>query len=113
MWSPRVPKNIKSLIPKQTPTWGAQRGKESSAKATWLGYVLVQMTLDDSQKSYALTVMHATSSNCPLRLARHAASASFLTRCSLIAVLRPSGLDLFALLVRHPHPQPNASPTSP
>ncbi|KAF8478055.1 N-acyl-phosphatidylethanolamine-hydrolyzing phospholipase D [Russula ochroleuca] len=34
--SPRIPKNIKSLIPKQTPTWGAKRGND--AKATWLGH---------------------------------------------------------------------------
>ncbi|KAF8478054.1 N-acyl-phosphatidylethanolamine-hydrolyzing phospholipase D [Russula ochroleuca] len=37
-WPPRVPKNIKSLIPKQTPTWGAEPGNEGSAKATWLGH---------------------------------------------------------------------------
>ena len=41
MRSPRVPRNIKTLIPKQTPTWGAKQGNESSAKATWLGYVVV------------------------------------------------------------------------
>ncbi|KAI9510614.1 N-acyl-phosphatidylethanolamine-hydrolyzing phospholipase D [Russula earlei] len=36
--SPRIPKNIKSLVPKQTVTWGAHLGNESSAKATWLGH---------------------------------------------------------------------------
>lgn len=38
MRSPRIPKDIKSLIPKQTPAWGALRGNENSAKATWLGH---------------------------------------------------------------------------
>jgi len=38
MRSPRVPKDIKSLIPTQTPTWGAQHGNESRGKATWLGH---------------------------------------------------------------------------
>jgi len=36
--SPRVPKAIKSLIPTQTPTWGAQHGNGGSGKATWLGH---------------------------------------------------------------------------
>jgi len=38
--SPRIPKDVKSLIPTQTPTWGAQRRNEirSGAKATWLGH---------------------------------------------------------------------------
>ncbi|KAI0252431.1 N-acyl-phosphatidylethanolamine-hydrolyzing phospholipase D [Lactifluus subvellereus] len=36
--SPRIPRDIKSLIAKQAPTWGAQRGNERSAKATWLGH---------------------------------------------------------------------------
>lgn len=46
--SPRVPKDIKSLIPKQTPTWGAQHGNGSSGKATWLRYVPVTMAPDDT-----------------------------------------------------------------
>jgi len=36
--NPRIPKDIKSLIPTRTPTWGVQHGNESSAKATWLGH---------------------------------------------------------------------------
>lgn len=36
--APRIPNNIKSLIPNQIPTWGAQPGNEGSAKATWLGH---------------------------------------------------------------------------
>jgi hypothetical protein len=103
MWSPRVPRNIKSLIPRQTPTWGTQRGNERSAKATWLGYVLVQITLGDTQFIHTLAVMHATSLNSPLRLGRREASVSFLTLSSRIAVLRPSGLGLLALLVRCSH----------
>ena len=50
--SPRIPKDIKSLIPTQTPTWVAQRGNESSAKATWLGYVPGAIFLDNNQKQY-------------------------------------------------------------
>ena len=103
IWSPRVPRNVKSLIPKQTPTWGAQRGNESNAKATWLGYVLVQITFCDTQLSHELAVMHATSLNSPLRLGQRAASVSFLTPSSRIAVLRPSGWGLLALLVRSSH----------
>lgn len=38
---PRIPQDIKTLIPKQTPTWGAGPGNEGSAKATWLGYAIV------------------------------------------------------------------------
>ncbi|KAI0300367.1 N-acyl-phosphatidylethanolamine-hydrolyzing phospholipase D [Russula brevipes] len=45
---PRIPKNIRSLIPRQIPTWGTQRGNESGAKATWLGYVPGAMVLDDT-----------------------------------------------------------------
>lgn len=37
---PRIPQDIKTLIPKQTPTWGAGPGNEGSAKATWLGYAM-------------------------------------------------------------------------
>jgi hypothetical protein len=103
MWSPQVPRNIKSLIPKKTPTWGAQRGNESNAKATWLGYVLVQIPLDDTQSSHGLAAMHATSLNSPLRLGRRAASVSFLTLSSRIAALRPSGWGLLASLVRCSH----------
>ena len=40
--APRVPQNIKSLIPKQTPTWGTEPVNENSAKATWLGYATIQ-----------------------------------------------------------------------
>ncbi|KAH9065495.1 N-acyl-phosphatidylethanolamine-hydrolyzing phospholipase D [Lactarius vividus] len=36
--APRIPNHIKSLIPNQIPTWGTQRGNESTAKATWLGH---------------------------------------------------------------------------
>jgi hypothetical protein len=39
--SPDLPRDIKSLVPKQTPTWGTEPGNESSAKATWLGYVVI------------------------------------------------------------------------
>jgi N-acyl-phosphatidylethanolamine-hydrolysing phospholipase D len=42
---PRIPRNVKSLIPRQAPTWGAQRGNASSAKATWLGCVPDEMGL--------------------------------------------------------------------
>jgi hypothetical protein len=48
--------------------------------------------------------MHATSLNCLLLLAQLAASVSFSTPYSRIAVLRPSGWDLFVLLVRLPPP---------
>ena len=40
---PRLPKNIKTLIPKQIPTWGAEPGNEGSAKATWLGYASIYL----------------------------------------------------------------------
>ena len=102
MRSPRVPRNIKTLIPKQTPTWGAKQGNESSAKATWLGYVVVQWPLI-MLKSFVLAATHATSLNCPLPLALPAASVSFLTLYSRIAVLHPSGWGLLAILVRHSH----------
>jgi len=36
--APRPPRDAKSLIPKQTPTWGTEPGNENSAKATWLGH---------------------------------------------------------------------------
>lgn len=47
MRSPRVPKDIKSLIAKQIPTWGAQHGNANRAKATWLGYVVITMACND------------------------------------------------------------------
>ncbi|KAH9003533.1 N-acyl-phosphatidylethanolamine-hydrolyzing phospholipase D [Lactarius hatsudake] len=36
--SPKIPQDVKSSIPIQTPTWGTESGKEDSAKATWLGH---------------------------------------------------------------------------
>ncbi|KAH9971903.1 N-acyl-phosphatidylethanolamine-hydrolyzing phospholipase D [Lactifluus volemus] len=42
---PRVPGNIKSLIPRKVPTWGAQRENASSAKATWLGHACYMVEL--------------------------------------------------------------------
>ncbi len=103
MRSPRVPRNIKTLIPKQTPTWGTKQGNESSVKATWLGYIVVQWPSMVMLKSFALAATHATSLNYPLPLALCAASISFLTLYSRIAVLHPSGWGLLAILVRHSH----------
>jgi len=40
--APSPPRDVKSLIPKQTPTWGAEPGNENNAKATWLGYATIQ-----------------------------------------------------------------------
>jgi len=40
---PHLPKDIKTLIPKQTPTWGTEPGNESNAKATWLGYAIIYL----------------------------------------------------------------------
>ncbi|KAH9997975.1 N-acyl-phosphatidylethanolamine-hydrolyzing phospholipase D [Russula vinacea] len=40
---PRIPKNIKSLIPTQTPTWGAKR--ITDGKATWLGHACYYVEL--------------------------------------------------------------------
>lgn len=92
MWtrSPRIPKNIKSLIPKQTPTWGAQRGNENAAKATWLGYVTSENgPLMLIPTGCVLTVTLATLSNYPLLLVLRAASGSFLTLYFPSVVLRP------------------------
>ncbi|KAH9080634.1 N-acyl-phosphatidylethanolamine-hydrolyzing phospholipase D [Lactarius deliciosus] len=36
--SPDIPRDIKSSIPTQSPTWGTESGNEDSAKATWLGH---------------------------------------------------------------------------
>src|SRR6266851_4047376 len=103
MRSPRVPRNIKTLIPKQTPTWGTKQGNESSVKATWLGYIVVQWPSMVMLKSFALAATHATSLNYPLPLALRTVSVSFLTLYSRIAVLHPSGWGLLAILVRHSH----------
>ena len=40
--APSLPRNVKSLILHQTPTWGTEPGNENNAKATWLGYASLQ-----------------------------------------------------------------------
>jgi hypothetical protein len=114
---PRIPENIKSLIPSQIPTWGAKRGNETVAKATWLGYAYSPSRNGPSMilKRYTLTVMPATSLNYPHPLVRPAAFVSFSTLYSPNVVLRPVGLGLHALRVWLSHelqlhdPRPHAS----
>ncbi|KAI0259842.1 N-acyl-phosphatidylethanolamine-hydrolyzing phospholipase D [Gloeopeniophorella convolvens] len=43
--TPPIPKDIKSLIPSQTPTWAAGLENEKSAKATWLGHACYLLEL--------------------------------------------------------------------
>jgi N-acyl-phosphatidylethanolamine-hydrolysing phospholipase D len=58
--SPRIPKNIQSLIPKQTPTWGAQHGNGHNGKATWLGYVSGGIVVLDAETQLLCVDSHAS-----------------------------------------------------
>jgi hypothetical protein len=105
--SPDLPRDIKSLVPKQTPTWGTEPGKESSAKATWLGYVVIRHDTPVpfgrhpaiDAESRVFIVMLATCLSFLRLLVQHVESVSYSIPYFQIAVPRLRGSDLHVTLV--------------
>jgi hypothetical protein len=113
---PNPPRDIKSLIPKQPPTWGTEPGNGSRAKATWLGYVVIchdityrwsppghRFLLRLRAESCVFTVMLAISLSSPRLLAQHVVSVSYSIPYFHIAVHLSSGWDPHVSLVRAPY----------